>query len=118
MRKELAKLKEERKRFKGEFVRMGIKSGYMGRTMETILIKNVTLDDCSTILTDHLWFNNTKLFAQLKLNEGDIVEFNGRCKKYIKGYQGYREDVYNPVREDYKISHPTKVLKVFDVKSI
>lgn len=112
MRKELAKLKEERKRFKGEFVRTGVKSGYMGRTEETILLKNVTLNDSSIILTDHLWFNKTKSFAVLELNEGDLVEFDGRCKKYTKGYKGYREDVFNPIREDYKISHPTKVLKI------
>ena len=109
MRKELAKLKDERKRFKGEFVKKGIKPGYRGRSIETILIKNISLSDSSQILIDHLWFNNTKLFAQIELNEGDVVEFNGRCKKYIKKYW---EGFYNPTRADYKISHPTKILKI------
>jgi len=46
----------------------------------------------------------------------DIVEFRGRVEKYIKGYKGWRDDVYErPTEEDYKLSFPTKVRKVTSI---
>lgn len=112
MRKELKKIEGERKRFRGYFERYGRKNGFKGDE-KTILLKDISLlDDDTYILTNHLWFNYTKSFSKLNLSEGDCVEFNGRVVKYQKGYNGYREDVYCPVKPDYKISFPTNIIKI------
>jgi hypothetical protein len=81
----------------------------------TVLLKDVK-DESGNIVTDHLWFNMTKGFAQADLQACDIVEFRGRVEKYIKGYKGWRDDVYErPTEEDYKLSFPTKVRKVTSI---
>jgi DNA-binding winged helix-turn-helix (wHTH) protein len=36
-------------------------------------------------------------------------KFQRKVEKYIKGYQGRREDVYKPIVTDYKLSRSTKV---------
>ena len=64
-------------------------------------------------MTDHLWFNYTKGFEALgKLEEGDLIQFDGRCKEYTKGYAGNRRGVKKSRKVDYKISHPTKVKRL------
>lgn len=109
MRKELMSLNGERNVFTGEFSRFGTKQGYKGME-RTVLLKNVK-DFRGEVVTDHLWFNFTKGFANIEslLVEGVEVEFNARVKQYTKGYMGYREDVYKPIETDYKLSHPTKI---------
>lgn len=96
--------------YTGEFVRTGIKHGYMGYVV-TVLLKDVR-DESGKIVTDHLWFNMTKGFKQANLLAGDIVEFRGRVERYVKGYMGCRYDVCKLLEEDYKLSFPTKVRKV------
>lgn len=111
MRKDLTKYTETRGTFTGVFVREGSKNGYKGPE-PTILLKDIKNKE-GVLLTDHLWFNYTKQFKALgKLNEGDLIQFNARCKEYEKGYKGYRNDVYKPIETDYKLSHPTKIIKL------
>lgn len=111
MRNNLTEYTETRGTFKGVFVRKGTKNGYKGPE-ETLLLKDIT-DQCDKKLTDHLWFNYTKGFEKLgELKEGDLIQFNARCKEYEKGYKGYRYDVYKPIELDYKLSHPTKIIKI------
>lgn len=111
MRKELTRYIEIRGTFTGTFIRKGMKNGYKG-PLETILLGNIRNEN-GDILTDHLWFNMTKGFKSLgKLEEGDIIQFNARCKGYEKGYKGYRDDVYKPIEKDFKLSHPTKIKKL------
>lgn len=108
MRKQLRQVgSDERHTYKGTFVREGIKNGYKG-IERTILLADVT-DQEGTIVTDHLWFNYTKGFRDANLEPGDIVEFTARVSKYVKGYKGYRWDVYKPIEVDYKLSYPTKI---------
>lgn len=108
MRKELGAIgSETRNTFYGTFVRFGIKNGYRG-TEKTVLLKDVKTED-GVIVTDHLWFNFTKGFEKLNLEEGMVVKFDARVSEYIKGYRGYREDVYCPISIDYRLSHPTKL---------
>ena len=64
------------------------------------------------MITDHLWFNNTKAFQAVNLEAGDVVEFDARVKPYEKGYKGRREYVDKPITIDYKLSWPTKVEKI------
>jgi hypothetical protein len=96
--------------YTGEFVRTGIKHGYMGYVV-TVLLKDVR-DESGKIVTDHLWFNMTNGFSQANLQACDVVEFRGRVEKYVKGYKGWRDDVCKPIEEDYRQSFPTKVRKV------
>jgi hypothetical protein len=112
-RQKLGQKEGERDLYTGEFVRLGWKNGYKGM-LRTVLLKDVK-DSNGNIVTEHLWFNLTKGFEALDLQEGDIVEFRGRVEMYVKGYKGYRDDVYDkPLEEDWKLSRPTKVRKLND----
>jgi hypothetical protein len=116
MRTELKKMEGVRTRFRGDFVRFGEKPDFKGGVLKTILLKNIRTINDSKILTDHLWFNSTKSFSNIEFFNGDSVEFDGRCVKYLKGYKGNREDMYYYITTDYKISYPTKIVKLNDKK--
>lgn len=105
MREELAKLGNRRAKFRGTFSRYGVKSGWMGRTEKTALLRNIT-DSRGRLVADHLWFNWTKGFAQLSLDPGDVIEFNARVRPYWKGYKGSRVGDRPPLEMDYRLSHP------------
>lgn len=108
MRKELDEIgSETRGTFYGTFERFGIKNGYRG-TEKTVLLKNIKNED-GIVVTDHLWFNFTKGFEKLNLEPGMVVQFDARVAEYVKGYRGWREDVYCPLSVDYKLSYPTKM---------
>jgi hypothetical protein len=112
MRKKIKELNEERRNFSGIFVRFGKKNNYMGNEETTVLLKDIK-DNSGKILCDHLWFNFTKGFEKINLKENDIVRFDARVKSYIKGYKGYNleREIESPLREDFKLSHPTKIIK-------
>ena len=62
------------------------------------------------------WFNYTKGFRDMEkqqgdMEEGDVISFCARVKRYEKGYCGRRFDIYKPIETDYKLSHPTKIQK-------
>ncbi len=109
MRKALKQLNGERRRFVGVFVRFGEKKAWKGSTLTTILLKDICDGASGKLMSDHLWFNLTKEFANLTLKEGVCVSFDARVKSYYKGYQGYREDVDKPVERDFRLANPTKV---------
>lgn len=111
MRKALAGRENERATFKGIFERFGLKSGWTGYPEKTVLLKDI-VDAHGAKVCDHLWFRLTLGFARLRLQPGDVVQFDARVKEYLKGYRGYREDVDKPVELDYKLSHPTKVVRL------
>lgn len=111
MRKELEKLEGYRGTFIGTFERFGEKSSYRGLPLKTVLLTNIK-DINGKIVSDHLWFNFTKGFEKVNLKPGDVVRFVARVKEYEKGYKGYRDDVYNPISYDYKLSHPSQIMKI------
>ena len=110
-RKRLGKLNDVRSTFTGVFERFGKKSGWTSEFETTVLLKDIR-DSSGELVADHLWFNYTKGFAKLQLEKGDQVRFDARVKGYLKGYQGYREEVYKPIEYDYKLSHPSKIIKI------
>ncbi len=116
MRKKLAEINEERKRFRGVFVRFGKKTGWKGRSEDTLMLRNICDAETLEPVTDHLWFNVTKEFDELALMTGDKIEFNARSKKYTKGYVNKLVAVDHR-KSDFKLSHPTKVMKVIDSNS-
>ena len=110
MRKELGRLNGERKTFVGTFERFGTKSGWRGDE-PTVLLTSIR-NGTGQPICDHLWFALTKGFESLDLQPGDVVQFDARVKEYVKGYFGWREDVFKPAEVDYKLSHPTKARKL------
>lgn len=112
MREELAKLKGVRRKFRGTFDHYGTKSGWQGRSLRTLLLLNI--EDCLThqIVTDHLWFNETKGFAAANLQKGNVVSFYARVTEYRKGYRGRCEEVYDhPIETDVRLSFPNRLVK-------
>lgn len=109
MREKLKEIHRTRTRFSGVFVRFGEKNGYQGRTIRTVLLKDITSG--GEVMCDHVWFVCGKQLAALDLKEGDEIDFNARVTAYTKGYKGRREDVYKPLERDYRLSFPTKFRK-------
>lgn len=113
MRKNLQKIgSDERHEFVGVFSRQGTKNGFKG-PVKTVLLIDVRTTD-GKIVTDHLWFNMTKGFEILNLKEGDVIGFAARVSPYEKGYKGSRDDIYEPISIDYRLSYPTKIHKMTD----
>ena len=111
MRKELKKMDEQRDVFTGIFKKYGIKSNYKGPSTDTLLLVNIR-DGQGAFITDHLWFNLTKGFEKLgMLKEGVQVRFEARVKKYKKGYINRKIGI-DQSSSDYKLSHPTKMVKI------
>jgi len=116
MRKKLKNHDEERTTFRAIFEREGSKpNSWTGTVERTILLTNVVLVATGERVTQHVWLNYTKGFEQAVweqgIAEGDTIEFDARVKRYTKGYQGRRLDVWKSVEKDYKLSHPTKFRK-------
>jgi hypothetical protein len=89
-----------------------MKAGWK-HSLVTVMLKDVS--DCATqkIVTDHLWFTLHTRFASLDLVVGDMVSFDARVTKYEKGYRGRRDfDDTPPVEIDYRLSFPTKLVKI------
>lgn len=111
MRKKLQNIAGTRKRFIATFERYGTKPAYKGPPIKTLLFVNIR-DVHSDNFADHIWFTTNKQFEKLELKEGDNICFDARVKIYYKGYKGRREDLnLPPVTKDYKLSHPTNVIK-------
>lgn len=111
MRTKLKAYRETRGTFTGIYERDGFKNGWLGMD-RTLLLKDIK-DKDGNILCDHLWFNFTKGFQKAgPFQKGDVIQFDGRCAEYEKGYKGWREDVFCPISTDYKLSYPTKIKKI------
>ena len=79
-----------------------------------MVVRNVRIvDDPENpkMVTDHLWLNLTKGFANLGLLEtGDLIQFNGRVSQYNKGF-------INKDKVDYELTYPSKVQLLVDKKT-
>jgi hypothetical protein len=111
MRRALKSLEDVRTTFRGTVAQFGMKSGYTGRDLPTLMLKDV-MDSTNNLVTDHIWFTVGKRLADLHLQIGDVISFQARVTAYEKGYKSYREDVYKPIKIDYRLSNPTKITKV------
>jgi hypothetical protein len=88
--------------------RFGTKYGFKGNSVPTVLLKNLCDAATGETLTGHLWFTCSRWCAGLRI--GDRIEFDARVGEYTKGYQGRRKDICVPLRQDYRLERPTKVL--------
>ena len=114
MRRSLEKMEGERLEFIGTFDRLGKKTGWGGTTDTTVLLKDIVIADSGQHVASHLWFNYTKGFARVIMNNlktGERLRFTARVGHYIKGYQGRRDDVYKPTEVDYHLTRPTKIAR-------
>lgn len=102
MRKKLRQLgNNERHTFTAVFARTGFKKGFKAYE-PTICLEHIKLNGDE--ITDHLWFNYTKSFAELgELEQGDLVQFDARVASYDKGYYLNTKD------NDFDLERPTKV---------
>lgn len=106
---------DERHTFRAKFGKYGYKRFHDEIRGElyspTMVVRNVEIidnPDKPIVVTDHLWLNLTKGFADLGLlNEGDSIQFNGRVAPYTKGYGS------NSI-QDYKLTYPSKVMLIED----
>jgi len=108
MRKALESQEGQRKKFQGVFVRLGKKVNFKGHSEETILLKNILDLETQKIVADHIWFTYSKGFQKLRLEEGCYLSFEARVKRYVKGYVN-RQYKMDSRKEDFKLSHPTKI---------
>ena len=111
MRHALQPLEGVRTTFRGTVAQFGMKSGYTGRDLPTMMLKDV-MDSAGDHITDHLWFTVGKGLADLHLQIGDVISFHARVTAYEKGYKGYRADVFKPIEIDYRLSNPTKITRI------
>lgn len=111
MRRALKALEGVRTTFRGTVAQFGMKPGYTGRDLPTLMLKDV-MDSAGNIVTDYLWFMVGKQLAALDLHVGDVISFQARVTVYEKGYKGYRDDVYKPIEIDYRLSNPTKITRI------
>jgi len=114
MRKLLKQIKNQRRNFRGVFVRMGTKPNWHGYSEETVLLEDIIDVETGQVVTDHIWFNYTKAFQALgDLSAGDVIYFTARVRHYLKGYKGYDyiKRIESPIEHDWKLSYPTRLHK-------
>lgn len=110
MRSKLKILNTQRLKFFAVVASFGTKKNYHSFPTNTICLQNVTNQN-GVVLTDHLWFSVGKTIDALKLQVGDKISFEARVSSYTKGYVNHREFINNQT-VDYKLSNPTKFLKL------
>ncbi|MBD2409496.1 hypothetical protein FACHB389_10700 [Nostoc calcicola FACHB-389] len=111
MQKELKDLDDERVRFRAKFEELGCRDNYHGYPETTILLVDICRLDTMQQVIDHQWFVFGKRFESLNLQPGDVIEFDALVVPYSKGYVNFREYV-DQQKTDYKLSRPTKIVKV------
>ena len=108
MRKNLKSILGIRSRFTATVEQFGTKSSFKGKPLKTILLIDVYYINNEKV-ADHLWMTCGKWSKNIKV--GDKIAFDARVSEYIKGYKGYRDDVYGkPITKDYRLERPTKVI--------
>lgn len=76
--------------FIGTFERYGTKSGWQGRVLQTMLLKDVHVIGSAQILIDHIWFTVGKRLGSTTLSAGDQIQFKATVERYEKGYVNNR----------------------------
>jgi hypothetical protein len=111
MRKELGASENVRATFTATFIRFGSKHQHQGTTATTLLFQEIK-NDAGITVADHLWFTMTRGFEDCRLQPGDRIRFEARIKSYSKGYRGFQKALQTKTNYDYKLSHPTRIIKL------
>lgn len=107
-RLELGQYEGERRTFRGRFERLG-KKRCEGRESPTVLLRDIIDVQTGWLVTDHLWLNLTKGFAELNLQCGDVVQFNARISLYERGRANQKRKKTASKNRDWGLVRPTKV---------
>ena len=100
MRKKLQKYSNKRNTFIGTF----IKKGLTADNVDTVLLRNITTIK-NKVVADHMWFRFSRIWKSLgKLQEGDLIQFDAKSIRYIKGYSEN-----NKRERDYRLTYLTNV---------
>jgi hypothetical protein len=115
MREGLKHINGTRQRFIATYERFGVKSGWKGKQIKTLLFVEVKNKE-GVEVADHIWFADGLQFKLLNLQPGEKICFDARVKTYTKGYKGRRGDyddgfIAKPIETDYKLSHPNNIVK-------
>lgn len=97
MRARLQTLNGRRSLFRATFLKLGTQTGRTRK--QTVLLGNITRR--GSIVADHVWVTGVELFLPLRLNTGDVIEFEASVADYRK-----RDTM------DYRLSEITGVRKV------
>jgi hypothetical protein len=73
-----------RVRVSGTFERFGCRYDSYGRSVDTVLLRHVTLDPRSAIVAEHTWLPAARGFRDLGLEPGDRVAFEASVRTYRK----------------------------------
>lgn len=111
MRKELKPLDGQRLMFSAVVDGFG-KRYFKDKEIPTILFREVKIVSDGKLVTDHLWFTQGKCWSDMQI--GQRVQFEARVKAYEKGYKGKREVLDAPIRTDYKLERPSKIVLISD----
>ena len=96
MRYLLTDMLGKRGRYKGKFVRTGIRP-VNGGYIQTVLLIDVQ-DTEGRLVASHVWFDALRCFRKINLMYGDMIAFSARVEPYSKGNY-----------EDYKFARPKDV---------
>ena len=94
MRKRMKSISGKRERFRATFSRTGTKKNYHGFPETTLLFDDVCREKNGQLISDHLWFNNTKSFQAVNLEAGDVVDLRPELR---------------PMRRDTKVVVSTSI---------
>ncbi|HWJ91630.1 MAG TPA: hypothetical protein VNR87_11000 [Flavisolibacter sp.] len=111
MRRELASSNNKRDRFTATFIRFGSKHLHKGTTATTLLFLEIRNKE-GRVVADHVWFTMTKGFENCCLRPGERIAFDARVQSYTKGYKGLPKQMRMMPQHDYKLSHPTRIIKI------
>jgi hypothetical protein len=96
------------------FARVGTKR-VGSRHHPTVLVVDVFDKETGQPLTDHLWFNQGRLWRNARLLPGDLISFTARVIEYRTGYWGPNRvrRVLEPARSDFRLTPPTDLVLVW-----
>lgn len=117
MRIKLAPMAGQLHLFFATFRRYGSRWGWHGNAGSTVLLENV-LSAEGSLLTNHIWFEDSRPFEDVQPAPGDQVVFYAEVHPYIKGYRG--ADRHNSVRSpavDYAFARVADVQIIGEDKS-
>lgn len=99
MRAKLKAIEGQKLGFHAQVGRFGTRyNPRLQRKEQTILLKNIYLDETDEFITDHVWMLVGSRIRKLGLQSGDVITFKARARKYQKNY-------YGKLVEDYKLHH-------------
>jgi hypothetical protein len=104
----------QRFRVTAVFERWGTKRGWKGRTVTTLLLRDLRHAETGKMLTQHLWFTSGATWNRLGLKPGDHVAFDARATPYEKGYFGRRAEDMGQAWSavDYRLERPTNARRI------